>query len=645
MIPDKILYIDFETYSTEDIRKTGVTKYVNCKEFKILLLAYATGDAKVVVEDRINKKVSDCLNDPEFFIVAHNARFEALCLRRVGFNIPMKRFIDTAMIARSMCLPPDLKGLSAYMGGTRKLETGTALINLFCKPDKKGNRVLPSRDQATQQKWEQFAEYCRVDVEAMRDIYRKIHSHPIPEWEEKLWHLDSKINDRGIPLDIPTVKKARRIAENYKEEKTKQFRGITGVNPTQRDKILKWCEERGVKLPGLTAGNVQTALDGELPDKVRSALKIRQKVSKTSLKKMETMINASNDDGRVMDTLQFHAATTGRWGGRLIQIQNFPRPTIKNVDEAIKAINNDTFDSVNFNCPRMEALSSTLRGMIKAQKRHRFIVSDFSSIEARVLTWMVGQENKLELYRKGEDLYIDMAAGVFNKPKSKILKGSAERQLGKTLVLGAGYGVGSKKFVDVCNAMRLKISTEMAVKAIESFRSAYNKVVGFWYKVGDICIHVVKTRATHVLNTKYCKFRFSMVGGNLLITLPSGRNLTYPLPCLRDRATPWGDVRQALHFYGKESGRVNWCLQSTYGGKLTENITQAIARDLLAFAMMRVEKNGYKIIGSVHDEIICEMPNKKGSIEHLNELMEINPEWAKGLPIGAEGYESKRYKK
>jgi DNA polymerase len=578
---------------------------------------------------------------------AHNANFERAITENTLNSfplIPLEKYRDTAVLAATLALPRSLEEVAMFLRLEDQKDTkGKALMKKFScprKPTKLNDtiRVLPMDDGAA---FEEYIEYCRQDVATERAVHQRLGKFNLPNW--KLWQLDSVMNFRGIPLDVTSIRAALEVVENYSAGMTARFVNITGMNPTQRDRLLAWTIENGVLIDNIQAKTLDDVLrvDEALSDVVREALKIRRSLGRSSTKKLAVMLSTrSKLDNRVRGTLLYHGANTGRWSGRLIQPQNFPRGTLKPYQvemviallpfldiDLLRTILGDLGDP-------MELISSSLRGFIKAPKGKEFIVADYSAIEARVLCWLAGQEDVLQLYREDKDAYVDMAAYVFKCNDTDV--NEKQRKLGKDIVLGCGYQMGATKFMSLCEGGGNPITEEMAQYAVDSFRTRYNHVKQYWTAIDKM----VKKAIVTGIPQQTGSIKAFLDDIFLRIRLPSGRCISYPYPNVEEtekgsRITFLSSLRKGNIFLR----------EGTYGGKLVENITQGVAADIMAIGMVRAEQAGYPVITTIHDEVITEVPVGTGNVEDFERFICNLPSWADGLPLKAKGYRSERYKK
>ena len=647
----KTLAVDLETFSSVDLRTSGVFAYTEADDFEILLFAYAFDDEDVQVIDlaqgeEIPNEVMDALTDPSIIKTAFNAQFERTCLSKY-FNKPMPSDEWRCSMAHSLTLglPGNLKGVAEVLRlENQKMDEGKALIRYFsipCRPTKANGgrtRNLPHHDLI---KWETFKEYCKRDVEVERDIRRKLDNFPMIDKELKLWCLDQRMNDCGVKIDKRLVKNAIKCDEAYQEKLYEEAVKLTGLDnpnsPLQLRKLLE--DETGFEIDSLTKDSVSDLLSKDISPKAKRVLELRQDMSKTSVKKYEAMDRAMCKDERVRGLLQFYGAATGRWAGRLVQVQNLPRNNMADLDLARNLLLEGNFEALELLFDSVpDVLSQLIRTAFIPSKGNRFIVSDFSAIEARVIAWLAGEKWRMDVFNSHGKIYEASASEMFKVPMEEITKDSPLRQKGKISELALGYQ-GSVGALISMGALDMGLEEDELKPLVDTWRRSNPNIVKLWWDVEAAAIRAVKGRTT--VNMQYgLKFRYK--SGILFITLPSGRSLAYVRPKIEIDAR---FNKDKLTHEGIMPGTRKWGRVDTYGGKLTENIIQAIARDCLAESMLRLESERYKIVFHVHDEVILDVPKDKGSVEEVEEIMGESISWAPGLPLRAEGFESDYYKK
>lgn len=649
----KVMSIDIETFSDIDLRKSGVYRYTDSPNFDILLFAYSIDGGPVQLIDlasgeEMTEEVMEALLDPATIKTAFNANFERVALMRYLTKIRGKdTYLDPSswrcseVQAAMLGLPLHLEGVAKVLNlGTQKMTEGKALIRYFCLPCRPTaanggrKRNLPSD---APEKWELFKQYNIRDVEVELAIKEKIKDYPIPKTEQALYELDQRINDRGFEVDMDFVMQAISCDRQFTVAATEKAYELTGLdNPNSVSQLKTWLSERGVEVESLSKKKVQELVD-ETEGEVEEALKLRLLMAKTSVKKYEAIERAVCSDGRVHGLLQFYGANrTGRWAGRLVQVQNLPQNHLPDLKLARDLVKEEAFDDLDLlfgNIPGV--LSELIRTAFVPKKDHRFIVADFSAIEARVISWIAGEKWRLEVFSSHGKIYEASASMMFHVPIEEVTKGSPLRQKGKVSELACGYGggVGALKAV---GAIEMGVEEHELQGLIDNWRRANPHIVNFWWEVDKAAITAVKERT----QTRTHGISFTYKSGMLFITLPSGRDLVYVRPKLA--LNKFG--REGLTYEGIGTTK-KWERIETYGPKIVENIVQATARDLLAHALLKIDKAGFQIVAHVHDEVICEVPKGQSSVQEICEIMGTAPAWAKGLPLAADGYSCDFYQK
>ena len=647
----KTLAIDIETYSSIDLRTSGVFAYTEANDFEILLFAYAFDDEEVQIIDlaqgeELPNEIIEALTDPSIIKTAFNAQFERTCLSK-HLNIEMlpEQWRCSQVHSLTLGLPISLAGVAKCLKlETQKMDEGKALIRYFsipCRPTKANGgrtRNLPHHDLI---KWETFKEYCKRDVEVEREIRKKLDNFPMGDKELKLWFIDQEINGYGVKIDKRIVENAIKCDGVYQKKLYEEAVKLTGLdNPNSPLQLRKWLEdETGLEVDSLTKDSVSDLLSRDISPKAKRVLELRQDMSKTSVKKYEAMKRSMCKDERIRGLLQYYGASTGRWAGRLVQVQNLPRNNMDDLDlarnfllegnlEALELL----FDSVP------DVLSQLIRTAFIPSENSRFIVSDFSAIEARIIAWLAGERWRMDVFNSHGKIYEASAAEMFKVPIEEIHKDSPLRQKGKISELALGYQ-GSIGALISMGALDMGLEEYDLKPLVDTWRRSNLNIVKLWWDVEAAAIRAVKERV--VVNMQY-GLKFSYKSGMLFIALPSGRSLAYVRPRIEidDRFN-----KDKLTHEGIMAGTRKWGRVDTYGGKLTENIIQAVARDCLAESMFRLHKAGYKIAFHVHDEVVLDVPKDKGSVKEVEEIMGLPIDWAPGLPLRAEGFETEYYKK
>lgn len=644
---DKQLAIDIETYSDVDLINCGVYKYTDSNHFEILLFAYSVDDEETKIVDlasgeKLPEEIMEMLLDDSVIKTAFNANFERTCLSRyLGVKLKPEAWRCTAVQAAMLALPLSLEGVGVVLGlDKQKMSEGKELIRYFCSPCKatKSNggrtRNLP---KDAPEKWELFKTYCIRDVDVEKQIRKKLWKYPIPEKEQQLYCLDQRINDRGIMVDRNLVNHAIACDLLYKETATKRAYELSELeNPNSVSQLKGWLTEKGIEVDSLAKATVEELVDKTEGD-VQEMLKLRLAMSKTSVKKYEAIDRSVCRESRVHGLLQFFGANrTGRWAGRLVQIHNLPQNHISDLELARSLVADGRYDDVEIlyeSTPNV--LSELIRTAFVAKPGSRFIISDFSAIEARVLAWLAGEQWRIEVFQTHGKIYEASASAMFHVPIEEITKTSPLRQKGKISELALGYG-GSVGALTAMGAIKMGLEEEELPSLVTTWRNANPHITQFWWAVDEAAVKAVRDKKP----SRVGRVAFEYSSGILFVTLPSGRKLSYVKPKMG--VNKFG--REGITYEGIGESK-KWMRLETYGPKLVENIVQAASRDILAEAMLRLEKEGYEIVCHVHDEVVLEVPEGFSSVEEINEIMAVNPKWTDGLPLSAAGFESPFYKK
>lgn len=654
----RVMGVDIETYSSVDLARSGVYAYTEAPDFDILLIGYKFDDeAEVHVIDTLAVdrdfdpelyEFREALTDPDIIKTAFNANFERTCLAKwTGAAMPPEEWRCTMIKALTLGLPGNLADVGIAMGlPEEKLKDpqGKALIQFFSKPCKptrmngQRTRNLPAHDPA---KWKLFIEYNRQDVVTEQEILRQLDIYKTPESEQQLWALDQHMNDNGVKLDIPMVEKIVEYDTQRRQELQEEAKVLTGLaNPNSLAQLKKWLSKQGVTMTSVTKDTIAATLQTDIPDSVRRMLEIRTALGKTSVAKYSTMLTAVCQDHRLRGILQFYGANrSGRWAGRLVQTHNLAKNSLPDLDLARELAAAGDFDTLaTLFGETAFVFSELIRTAFIPSDGCRFVVSDFAAIEARVLAWIAGEEWTLEAFRQGKDIYCETASMMYRVPVEKHGQNSHLRQKGKVAVLACGYqgGVGAMKRMDKGGS----IPEDELQSVVDQWREANPKVVKLW----RTCELAAKTAIQEHRTVRLAHgIAFSYINRNLFIQLPSGRKL-----CYWDTRLKQDDYtgRLSITYMGVNQETKQWGETETYGGKLVENIVQATARDCLAVAMTRVSALGYKIVMHVHDEMIVDVPNTDTEAPgRINAIMAQPIDWAEGLPLKGDTYETPFYKK
>jgi DNA polymerase len=642
----KNLSIDLETFSSIDLSKCGIYKYAEAPDFEILLFGYAADDGETKVIDlasgeKLPLEIISAIFDVSVIKWAFNAQFERVCLsRHFGKRLSSNSWRCTMVWSAYLGLPLSLDGVGAVLGlEKQKLKEGKELIRYFCIPSKptqtNGERLrnLPCH---APDKWSLFKEYNARDVDVERAIKDKLLKYPVPESEWQHYILDQQINDRGIRLDMPLVEQAIRCNEQFRYTHIEKARDLTGLdNPNSTQQLKGWLEDNGMKVESLSKAHVIEMLE-DADGKVEQALQLRKVLAKSSVKKYAAMQHAVCKDGRARGLIQFYGANrTGRYSGRLIQVQNLPQNHMTDLMQARELVKSGNFDTIELLYDSVPmVLSELIRTAFIPKDNHCFLVADFSAIEARVISWLAGETWRNKVFATHGKIYEASASQMFHVPIEEITKGSPLRQKGKVSELALGYG-GSVGALTAMGALSMGVKEEELLPLVKAWRNANPNIVKLWWDVDKAAFIAVKDKT----QVKLGRLLFSYESGLLFISLPSGRRLSYVKPKIELNRFD----REGVTYEGVGESK-KWQRIESYGPKFVENIVQAIARDLLAEAMQRLTAAEFQIVLHVHDEIISECDNSS-DLEKMCEIMGQTPKWADGLLLRADGYVCEFYKK
>lgn len=665
------LSIDIETRSSVDIKKAGAYKYAQSPDFQILLFAFQWDDMAVEIIDLANgDKIPDwiirVLADKDVIKHAYNAAFEWYCLNRAGYTTPLEQWKCTMAHGLYCGYTAGLDATGKAIGlpqDKQKMTVGKALIKYFCTPCKpsrtNGGRTwnLPHHDR---EKWDLFKEYCKQDVVTEREILKHLNMFPVPEEEEKLWQLDVFMNAYGVKVDTEMISGALYIDNISTEKLTDEATAITELsNPNSVAQLKQWFfDNYKMEIDSLNKESVQELFD-RLDNSVANGnqsqedaepgmrlLEIRQQLGKTSIKKYVAMDAARGEGDRVRGLTQYYGANrTGRWAGRLVQMQNLPRNYIKSLDYARKLVKSNNYEGLKLlygNVP--DTLSQLIRTTFIPSEGNKFAVADFSAIEARVIAWLAGEQWVNEVFATHGKIYEATAAQMFHVPIEKISKGNPEyalRQKGKVATLALGYQGGANALIAM-GALDMGLSEEELPDIVQRWRQANPRIKDLWYAVEQAALTTMQTAQPQGIYGLIFALEGDLVYGQSFLTvqLPSGRKLYYPKPFLKENQFD----KLAIHYYTVGQQTKKWEVTSTYGGKMTENIVQAIARDCLAVTLRRIDTRGLQTVFHVHDEVIIDAPMNT-SIDDICDLMAEPIPWAPGLILKGAGFESSYYMK
>lgn len=652
----KTLAIDIETYSTQDLKKTGVYRYAEDPEFRILLFAFSYDGKPVEVLDLTKQElpeqiIQDILN-PAVLKEAHNASFERVCLsaylkRRGKLDKP---YLDPegwycTMVHSSMCgLPASLAQVGKALGlasEERKLDSGTLLIRFFCMPNKKTGRNLP-KDYP--EKWAQFIEYNRRDVETELAIERAlVQIYPFPTQELQRYWTDQRINDLGVQTDRQLIAGILECSKEHTEQLRAEALELAGLNVGSPTQILAWMQAHGRKLANTRKETIVDAIKQEKDPTIRRLLEIRLEVGKTSLKKYDVFKNATCKDGRIRGIIQFYGSRTGRYAGRLLQPQNLPRNAFEDVDEARKLVAERDWETIDLVYPSLNDVFSTLiRTAIIPAPGRLFAVADYSAIEARVIAWLADEKWRREAFHEGKDIYCQSASAMFGVPVEKHGQNADLRKKGKVAELACGYQghIGALK---AFGADKMGLTETDMADIIAKWRAASPRICALWKTLENLARKALDGKEAKTRGLVFRKGSSPSGRAWLEIELPSGRKLIYQNPRYENV-----NGRNQLCFDGQNQTTKKWETIPTYGGKLTENVVQAIARDCLATAIDRLTEQNFWPVMHIHDEVVVEIPRDElpeANLKRVEDIMGAPIDWAPGLELTADGFVSAYYRK
>ena len=652
------LSIDIETRSSVDIGKAGAYKYAQSPDFEILLFAYQLDDYSVEVIDLKNGEeipieIAEMLDNPDVIKHAYNAAFEWYCLNRAGYETPIDQWRCTMAHGLYCGYTAGLDATGKAIGlpqDKQKLTTGRALIRYFCvpcKPTKTNGGRIWNQPWHDTDKWNLFKEYCCQDVVTEHEILKRLDLFPMPEEEERLWQMDVLMNAYGVRVDTELIEGALYIDQISAQRLTDEAVRLTGLsNPNSTAQLVKWLQDNGTETDNLRKETVSELLDGINPEKVQRMLEIRQQLGKTSIKKYVAMDTACGEGDRVRGLTQYYGANrTGRWAGRLVQMQNLPRNYLKTLDYARNLVKAKNYDGVKIlygNVP--DTLSQLIRTAFIPSSGHKFVVADFSAIEARVIAWLAGEQWVNEVFATHGKIYEATASQMFGVPVERIAKGNPEyslRQKGKVATLALGYQGGTSALIAM-GALQMGLTEEELPDIVQRWRQANPRIKGLWYAIENAALAVMETAQPQGINGLIFALEGDLIYGQSFLTvrLPSGRKLFYPKPFLKENRFE----KMAVHYYTVGQQRRKWEVTSTYGGKMVENIVQAIARDCLVVTLERIAAKGLQVVFHVHDEVIIDAPMET-TVEEICGLMAEPIPWAPGLVLKGAGFESQYYMK
>ena len=653
------LSIDIETFSSVDIKKSGLYKYVQSSDFQILLFAYSSdGEPVRIIDllqgDVLTAELVDALRNPDIIKHAYNAPFEWYCLNKFLLS-PLEQWRCTMLHGLYCGYTAGLAATAVALGlpdDKRKMGIGKALIKTFCvpcKPTAKNGQRTRTFPHHEPEKWQLFKEYCKQDVVTEMEVERRMSNFPVPDQEQALWILDQSINAYGVVVDQGLIEEALFCSDVVTSELMAEAINLSGLqNPKSVKQLTGWLEsETDDEITDLKKDTVIELIKTTSNDTARRLLEIRQELSKTSVKKYTAMQAAVCIDGRIRGLLQFYGANrTGRWAGRLVQVHNLPKNYLESLAHArdcVKGKKVDVLKIVYGNVP--DTLSQLIRTTFVPSPGNLFVVADFSAIEARIIAWMAGEQWRLDVFASHGKIYEASASQMFGVPLEKITKGNPEyvlRQKGKVAELALGYQGASGALIKM-GALDMGLDEEELPEIVRRWRSANKRIVDLWYSLENAALEVMRTG--HASGIKGLIIAREVDYNNqqdfLTVTLPSGRKLFYAKPFLSKNT--WG--KDALYYHGINQDTKKWETVPTYGGKLTENVVQAIARDCLAESLVRITVAGYQTVIHVHDEVVLDVPAAEADLNKVCEIMGQPISWAPGLLLRADGFVTKFYKK
>lgn len=673
--PEKILHIDIETYSSVDLFKSGVYKYAESEDFQILLFAYSYNEGPVKVLDLTKHKLPDTiikdLKDPHMLKKAHNAQFERICLSQYVYKQELQRWIDCGfwdstppkfsyldpegwyctMVHSSMCgLPASLGQVGKALGldeDQQKLTTGKALIRYFCMPCKptisNGGRTrnLPEHDP---ERWAQFIEYNAQDVVTEMAIEeRLLKIYKIPDIELRRYWKDQKVSDVGVGVDMDLVQKVLSYGKAHQQEVLEEGQRLAGIPISSVAQLKRWIKDKtGKEVKSLTTATLDDLITGQSDPTVKRVLMLRKESGKISVKKYDVFDRAVCEDGRMHGILQFYGSRTGRWAGRLIQPQNLPRNSFDDFDIARELVQDEEWDVLGMLYPSVNDVFSTLiRTAFVPSFGKAFAVADYSAIEARVIAWLADERWRIEAFHQGKDIYCQSASMMFGVPVEKHGVNGHLRKKGKVAELACGYqgGIGALKNF---GADKMGLTETDMADIIAKWRAASPNICMLWKTFDRLIKRAMRLPGTPMQGPK--GMEFVVASGALKVRLPSGRYLIYQEPRYEDDPERG---RQSFTFDGLNQTTRKWEAIRTWGGKMTENIVQAIARDCLAIAIDRLAERGYLPVMHIHDEVVVEVPdyNREEHLKRIEDVMAMPISWAEGLELTAAGFTSDYYMK
>ncbi|MCP1225699.1 DNA polymerase [Sebaldella sp. S0638] len=651
------LNIDIETYSSVDIKTSGAYKYAQSPDFEILLFAYSLNNSPVKIIDlaqgeKIPDEIVKLLNGSDCIKHAYNAAFEWWCLNQAGYKTDIAQWQCTMIQGLYCGYPAGLEQVGKALGLSQDKSKSTAGKNLIkyfsipCKATKTNGGRLRNLPRHEPEKWQIFKDYCVQDVITEMEVLRRFEIFPVPDKEWDLWRFDILMNSEGVKIDKRMVENALYIDEKVSNDLQEEAKKLTGVlNPNSTAQLKPWLESQGLEIDNLQKETVSELVETVVGD-VKRVLEIRQELSKTSTKKYVAMREGAGSDDRVRGLLQFYGANrTGRYAGRLVQVQNLPRNYLDTLDTARELVKNNDIEILELfygNIP--DTLSQLIRTAFIPEVGKKFVVADFSAIEARVIAWLAGEEWRQNVFRTHGKIYEASASQMFGVPIERIVKGNKEyelRQKGKIAELALGYG-GSVGALKAMGADKMGLSDDELQDIVYRWRSSNKRIYDLWQQLGNAAAYVIENKESVNIKGLILAYEYDFITGLdfMTIQLPSKRKLYYASP--GTRLNSWNAT--VITYKGVNQTTRKWETQESYGGKLVENVTQAIARDCLAESLIRVKNKGFKIVMHIHDEIVVET-EESVTVDEICNIMGQNINWADGLLLNADGFESYYYKK
>ena len=647
-----LLFLDFETRSTVDIAKCGSFKYVEDPSFDVLLLAYAWDDEPVKLVDFAQGETwpedfLQGLRDPDVTCIAHNCAFERAVIGKLLEYTPPEHWFDTMHLTAHCGLPLGLDGACKALGlpeDQAKMKEGKALIRYFCTPPKatKTNGGRPwNLPEHAPEKWDTFRRYCAQDVNSMRTIFNLLKRWLPDETERRIWALDAKVNEKGMNTDQQFVRHAMEMDGNYKAELTEKAIAVSGIeNPNSVQQVKDWLKDQeDIEVPSLNKKEVADVIASLKTDRAKQLMEIRSELSKTSTKKYDAFIRCAGEDDHVRGCFQFFGAHSGRWSGRLVQLQNLKQNHLPDLDDARELVKTGDFECFEMLYPNVTGtLSELIRTSLIAEPGEQFVVSDFSAIEARVSAWFAHEEWVLDVFRNGGDIYCDTASQMFKVPVVKNGENGHLRQKGKVAILACGYG-GGVNALKQFGADKLGMTNEEMAQTVDLWRKANPRICTMWKSLETAMKKCIVHKATTVDKVGGVRFRWEK--GIVWMRLPSGREMAY-------YGAEYGESRfkngMTLSYLGIDSKK-KFTRIETWGGRVFENLVQSTARDCLRDTMLRLDADGWDIRGHIHDEVICSEPINGRGVEEMCEVFARPIDWAPGLPLTGAGYTTPYYRK